>query len=67
MVIFISLFKVKYVDSNNEKVDFYIKLKLKYIDDESFLKSIELDLTINQFYSIFNDFQKIETMITTLV
>lgn len=58
---------VKYADSSNEKIDFYIKLNFKYLNDEYEEKKLELDLTINQFYALFNDFQKIETMIKTLI
>jgi hypothetical protein len=58
---------VKYADSSNEKVDFYIKLIIKYLNDEFETKNMEIDLTINQFYSMFNDFQKIETMVKTLI
>ncbi len=42
-------------------------MKIKYLNDEFEVKSVDLDLTINQFYSIYNDFSKIETMITTLI
>ena len=58
---------VKYADSTTEKIEFFINLKIDYINDEFEKKSLNLDLTINQFYSIFNDFQKIETMVKTLI
>lgn len=58
---------VKYVDSVSEKVDFYIRLNIKYLNDDQKEDNLGLDLTIQQFYSIFNDFQKIETMIKTLI
>lgn len=60
-------FYVKYADSSNEKVDFFIKLNMKYLNDKFEKKTLELDLTINQFYSLYNDFQKIETMVKTLI
>ena len=58
---------VKYADSANDKVEFYIKLVFDHINDEFKSEKVDIDLTINQFYSLFNDFQKIETMIQTLI
>ena len=60
-------FYVKFIDSSSEKVNFIIKLNIKYSDDNEEIKDIELDLTLNQFYFIFEEFQKIDTMIKTLI
>jgi len=60
-------FYVKFIDSSSEKVNFIIKLNIKYSDDNEEIKNIELDLTLNQFYYIFEEFQKIDTMIKTLI
>jgi hypothetical protein len=51
----------------SEKIDFFIKLKIKHQSDENIIKDLDIDLTINQFYNLLNDFQKIETMVQTLV
>ena len=60
-------FNVKFCDSLTDKVDFVISLLLKYYDDDEEIKKIELDLSLNQFYSIYNELQKIDTMIRTLI
>ena len=60
-------FNVKYCDSLSDKVSFVISLLMKYYDDDEQIKKIELDLSLNQFYSIFNELQKIDTMIKTLI
>jgi len=59
-------FSIRYAESNNEKVDFAIKLLFKYVNDSGNEDKLDIDLNINQFYSLFNEFQKIETMIKTL-
>ena len=66
-------FNIRYAEKNSDKVDFAIKILIKFINDqgnEDKMQSgkicINKDLTINQFYSLFNEFQKIETMIKTL-
>ena len=58
---------VNYIDSINDKVQFMIKLCFKYLDDNFDEKLCEFDMTIQQFYTLFNDFQNIDTMIKTLV
>jgi hypothetical protein len=58
---------VKYVDITSDKVEFFIKVSIKYLDDDLITQNLQMDLTINQFYSLFNDFQKIETMVKTLI
>ncbi len=58
---------VKYADSTNDKVEFFIKLIFNYLNDEFQSEKVELDLTIHQFYSLFNDFQKIDTLVQTLI
>jgi hypothetical protein len=40
---------------------------MKYLNDEDQEKKLIVDITINQFYSIFNELQKIETMVKTLI
>ena len=60
-------FNVKFCDSLTDKVDFVISLLLKYYDDDEEIKKIELDLSLNQFYSIYNELQQIDTMIRTLI
>jgi hypothetical protein len=58
---------VKYAESTNDKVEFFIKLNFNYLNDEFQTEKIEFDLTIQQFYSLFNDFQKIDTLVQTLI
>ncbi|MCQ2817565.1 MAG: hypothetical protein MJ252_09905 [archaeon] len=60
-------FNVKLCDSSTDKVSFAIKIIMSYYDDNEEVKKIELDLTINQFYAIFTELQKIDTMIKTLI
>ncbi len=58
---------VKYMDQVHSKVDFLIKIQMTYLNDENKEAYLEIDLTLNQFYALFNDFQKIDSMIKTLV
>ncbi len=58
---------MKYAESTNDKVEFFIKLNFNYLNDEFQTEKIEFDLTIQQFYSLFNDFQKIDTLVQTLI
>jgi hypothetical protein len=58
---------VKYFDAIQDKVDFLIRLKFKYINDEGKEEECDMDMTVGQFYSIYNDFQKIETIVKTLI
>ena len=44
-----------------------MKLNFEYLNDEYEVKKLDLDLSINQFYAIYNDFQKIDTMVKTLI
>ena len=60
-------FKVKYIDSNNNKINFVINIQIKYLDDNGEEKELEMELTLNQFYSVYEQFQKIETLIKTLI
>ena len=60
-------FNVKLCDSSSEKITFVINLIMSYYDDNEDIKKIELDLTLSQFYAIFNELQKIDTMIKTLI
>ena len=60
-------FYVKFCDSTSDKVTFAIRIMFKYYDDNEKLKTIELDLSLNQFYNILNELQKIDTMIKTLI
>ena len=59
MIDFNYSFKVKFVDSLSQKVDFIISIFFKFYDDNEEIKTIDLDLSINQFYYIFEEFQKI--------
>ena len=60
-------FNVKYCDSLSDKVSFVIKIIMIYLDDNEVEKKIEIDLSLNQFYHILNELQKIDTMIKTLI
>ena len=60
-------FKVKFIDSQNSKINFVINLMIKYLDDNNEEKELEMELTLNQFYSVYEQFQKIETLIKTLI
>ena len=67
MIDFNYSFKVKFVDSLSQKVDFIISIFFKFYDDNEEIKTIDLDLSINQFYYIFEELQKIDTLIKTLI
>ena len=67
MIDFNYSFKVKFVDSTSQKVDFIISLYFKFYDDNEQINTIDLDLSINQFYYIFEELQKIDTLIKTLI
>ena len=60
-------FNVKYCDSLSDKVAFVIRIIMVYVDDNEVEKKIEIDLSLNQFYHILNELQKIDTMIKTLI
>ena len=60
-------FKVKFIDSQNSKINFVINIMIKYLDDNNEEKELEMELTLNQFYSVYEQFQKIETLIKTLI
>ena len=60
-------FKVKFIDSQNNKINFVINIMIKYLDDNSEEKELEMELTLNQFYSVYEQFQKIDTLIKTLI
>ena len=60
-------FKVKFIDSQNSKINFVIKILIKYLDDNSEEKELEMELTLNQFYSVYEQFQKIDTLVKTLI
>jgi len=55
------------MDETETKVEFLIKIQFTYLNDENKQCFLEIDLTLNQFYTLFNDFQKIDSMIKTLV
>lgn len=55
------------MDDAQNKVEFLIKIQFTYLNDENKESYLEIDLTLNQFYALFNDFQKIDSMIKTLV
>ena len=40
---------------------------LKYLDDNCEEKELEMELTLNQFYSVYEQFQKIDTLVKTLI
>ena len=67
MIDFNYSFKVKFVDSTSQKVDFIISLYFKFYDDNEQINTIDVDLSINQFYYIFEELQKIDTLIKTLI
>ena len=60
-------FKVKYIDSQNGKINFVINIKIKYLNDDGEEKDLDMELTLNQFYSVYEQFQKIDTLIKTLI
>ena len=60
-------FKVKFIDSQNSKINFVINILLKYLNDDGEEKELEMELTLNQFYSVYEQFQKIDTLIKTLI
>ena len=60
-------FKVKYIDSQNGKINFIINIKMKYLDDNGEERELDSELTLNQFYSVYEQFQKIDTLIKTLI
>ena len=67
MIDFNYSFKVKFVDSLSQKVDFIISIFFKFYDDNEEIKTIDLDLSINQFYYIFEELQKIDILIKKLI
>ena len=60
-------FKVKFIDSQNGKINFIIDIKIKYLDDNGEERELDSELTLNQFYSVYEQFQKIDTLIKTLI
>ena len=60
-------FKVKFIDSQNSKINFVINILIKYLDDNSEEKELEMELTLNQFYSVYEQFQRIDTLVKTLI
>ena len=60
-------FKVKFIDSQNSKINFVINIVIKYLDDNCEEKELEMELTLNQFYSVYEQFQKIDTLVKTLI
>ena len=60
-------FKVKFIDSQNSKINFVINIIIKYFDDNCEEKELEMELTLNQFYSVYEQFQKIDTLVKTLI
>ena len=60
-------FKVKFIDSQNSKINFVINIMIKYLDDNNEEKELEMELTLNQFYSVYEQFQKIDTLVKTLI
>ena len=60
-------FKVKYIDSQNGKINFIINIKVKYLNDNGEEDDLDMELTLNQFYSVYEQFQKIDTLIKTLI
>ena len=60
-------FKVKFIDSQNNKINFVINILIKYLDDNDEEKELEMELTLNQFYSVYEQFQRIDTLVKTLI
>ena len=60
-------FIVKFIDSQNSKINFVINIIIKYLDDNCEQKELEMELTLNQFYSVYEQFQKIDTLVKTLI
>ena len=60
-------FKVKFIDSQNRKINFIINIKMKYLNDNGEEKELDMELTLNQFYLVYEQFQKIDTLIKTLI
>ena len=60
-------FKVKFIDSQNSKINFVINIVMKYLNDNGEENELDLELTLNQFYSVYEQFQKIDTLIKTLI
>ena len=44
------MIKVKFIDSQNGKINFVINIKIKYLNDNGEEKELEMELTLNQFY-----------------
>ena len=40
---------------------------MKYLNDNGEEKELDSELTLNQFYSVYEQFQKIDTLIKTLI
>ena len=60
-------FKVKFIDTQNGKINFVINIVMKYLNDNGEENDLDLELTLNQFYSVYEQFQKIDTLIKTLI
>ena len=60
-------FKVKFIDSQNSKINFVINIIIKYLDDNCEQKELEMELTLNQFYSVYEKIKKIDTLVKTLI
>ena len=60
-------FKVKYIDSQGSKINFAINIKIKYLNDNEEIQELDTEMTLNQFYSMYEQFQKIDTLIKTLI
>ena len=60
-------FKVKFIDSQNGKINFVINIVMKYLNDNGEENDLDLELTLNQFYSVYEQLQKIDTLIKTLI
>lgn len=64
-------FIINYADSinrnsENQNIDFKVKLDFKYINDEGSVELFSTELTIIQFYYLLNEFKKINTVLHTL-
>lgn len=60
-------FLCKYANDKDEKVEFFVIIELRYKNDSSEEKLLTFDMKLSQFFSLINDFNKIDMIIKTLV
>lgn len=60
-------FYIKYADSNSTNVNFTVKLLINYVNDENKEVKYEFEMGLSQFYQLFNQMNKIDSIIKTLI